>query len=245
MQAIILAAGIGKRISSSHDTPKILLEFNEKTLLERHISNLHQLGAERIIICAGYKQELIHKELRKISSSDVEIVSNKEFLLGSAVSLLKTQPFVSKNEDTLLMDADVLYHPEILNKLANSQHKNCLLVDREFDEGVEPVKVCIKNQKIVEFRKQISPKVDYDIIGESVGFFKFSANGLEFIFKKCESFVANGREHEPHEEAIRECIIHDSIKIEFEDISGLPWLEIDFPEDIVRATESVLPQLPI
>ena len=108
MQAIILAAGIGKRISSSHDPPKILLEFNEKTLLERHISNLHQLGAERIIICAGYKQELIHKELKKISSSDVEIVSNKEFLLGSAVSLLKTQPVVSKNEDTLLMDADVL-----------------------------------------------------------------------------------------------------------------------------------------
>ena len=43
MQAIILAAGIGKRISSSHNIPKILLEFDEKTLLERHISNLHQL----------------------------------------------------------------------------------------------------------------------------------------------------------------------------------------------------------
>ena len=65
MQAIILAAGIGKRISSSHNTPKILLEFDKKTLLERHISNLHQLGAERIIICAGYQQELIHDELKK------------------------------------------------------------------------------------------------------------------------------------------------------------------------------------
>ena len=245
MQAIILAAGIGKRISSSHNIPKILLEFDEKTLLERHIFNLHQLGAERIIICAGYQQELIHSELKKIGSSDVEIVSNQQFHLGSTVSLLKTQPFVSKNEDTLLMDADVLYHPEIINILANSQHKNCLLVDREFDEGVEPVKVCIRKQRIVEFRKQISPEVDYDTIGESVGFFKFSANGLESIFKKCESFVANGRENEPHEEVIRECIIHDSIEIEFEDISGLPWLEIDFPEDILRATESVLPQLPI
>ena len=158
MQAIILAAGIGRRISSSHNTPKILLEFDEKTLLERHISNLHQLGAERIIICAGYQQELIHSELKKIGSSDVEIVSNQEFHLGSTVSLLKTQPFVSKNEDTLLMDADVLYHPEIINKLANSQHKNCLLIDREFDEGVEPVKVCIRKQKIVEFRKKYLQK---------------------------------------------------------------------------------------
>ena len=119
------------------------------------------------------------------------------------------------------------------------------MVDREFDEGVEPVKVCIRKQRIVEFRKQISQKVDYDMIGESVGFFKFSANGLESIFKKCERFVANGREHEPHEEVIRDCIIHDNMQIEFEDISGLPWLEIDFPQDIVRATESVLPQLPI
>ena len=245
MQAIILAAGIGKRISSSHNIPKILLEFDGKTLLERHISNLHQLGTERIIICAGYQQELIHSELKKIGSSDVEIVSNQEFHLGSTVSLLKTQPVVSKNEDTLLMDADVLYHPEIINKLTSSQHKNCLLIDREFDEGVEPVKVCIINQKIVEFRKKISPKVDYDIIGESVGFFKFSANGLKSIFQKCESFVADGKEHEPHEEVIRECIVHDSIKIEVEDISGLPWIEIDFPEDIVRATKTVLPQLPI
>tara|TARA_B100000579_G_C22784466_1_gene831124 strand:- start:270 stop:1007 length:738 start_codon:yes stop_codon:yes gene_type:complete len=244
MQAIILAAGIGKRISSSHDIPKILLKFNEKTLLERHISNLQQLGTERIIICTGYKQELICRELKKIDSTNVEVVSNEKFHLGSTVSLLTTQPVVGKKEDTLLMDADVLYHPEIINKLANSQHKNCLLIDKEFDEGVEPVKVCMKNQKIVEFRKKISLKIDYDTIGESVGFFKFSANGLKSIFQKCESFVADGREHEPHEEVIRESIIYDNIKIEFEDVSGLPWLEIDFPEDIVRATKSVLPQLP-
>ena len=68
-------------------------------------------------------------------------------------------------------------------------------------------------------------------------------SGLKSIFQKCESFVADGKEHEPHEEVIRECIIHDNIKIEVEDISGLPWIEIDFPEDIVRATETVLPQL--
>ena len=77
-----------------------------------------------------------------------------------------------------------------------------------------------------------------------MGFFKFSTSGLEKIFQKCQKFVATGREDTPHEEAIRESIIYDGLQMSFEDISSLPWIEIDFPEDIVRANKEVLPQLP-
>ena len=244
MQSIILAAGMGNRISSSHSEPKILLKVGQHTLLERHLSNLRALGVIKIVICLGYKQELVIEEIRKLGMPEIEVVSNMDFQLGSTVSLWKASASAKKNCETLLLDADVLYHPEIIRRLAKAKSNNCLLIDRNFDVGDEPVKVCIKDGRIIEFRKMISPNIDYDTIGESVGFFKFSANDSDLLFDECRKSLASGRVEDPHEEVIRECILHNKFEIGFEDISGLPWIEIDFPEDIEKAEQDILPLTP-
>ena len=53
MKALILAAGIGKRLKA--DVPKILLRIGNKSLLERHYENLLSLGVKKIGIFVGYK----------------------------------------------------------------------------------------------------------------------------------------------------------------------------------------------
>ena len=60
------------------------------------------------------------------------------------------------------MDADVLYDQEMINRLINTNIKNCLLLDRDFVPGDEPVKICVnKNGQINEFRKHIAEDLDY------------------------------------------------------------------------------------
>ena len=171
MKALILAAGIGKRLKSN--IPKILLKINNKTLLERHYENLLNYGIKEIGIVVGYKSNLIKKFISKIDKEKViKIFNNSNYKMGSIVSLICASKFFNKNNDLILMDGDVLYDKKILKKLIKSKKRNCLLLDRNFEEGDEPVKVCIKNNKICDFGKIISNNFDY--VGESVGFFRFS-----------------------------------------------------------------------
>jgi choline kinase len=56
-------------------------------------------------------------------------------------------------------------------------------------------------------------------------------------------FIDSGRAHMPHEEAVRDLLIERSQPLEVADVTGFPWIEIDFPIDVVRATQEILPQL--
>jgi choline kinase len=140
------------------------------------------------------------------------------------------------------MDADVLYDEELVERLVNSRHQNCLLLDRAFDPGDEPVKVCIRDGEIVEFRKWLSAKFDFS--GESVGFFKLSAEAAKKIILQTELYLRQGRRHEPYEETIRDVLLTSPRgTFAFEDITGTPWIEIDFAADIERANAEVLPRV--
>jgi choline kinase len=57
--------------------------------------------------------------------------------------------------------------------------------------------------------------------------------------------VAGGRAHLPHEEAVRDLLRERSQRFEVSDVTGSPWIEIDFPADVARAAHEVLPQLEV
>ena len=141
------------------------------------------------------------------------------------------------------MDADVLYHPDILRRLIAAPAADCWLMDRDFIPGDEPVKICTRAGVIVEFRKRLAEGLEYDAIGESVGFFKFSPTTALALARLVDAYVADGRREAPHEEALRDLALGGEHAIGIEDVSGLPWLEIDFPEDLLRARDDVLPRI--
>ena len=141
-----------------------------------------------------------------------------------------------------MMDADVLYDDELVGRLANSRHQNCLLLDRAFVPGDEPVKVCVRDGEIVEFRKWLS--AEFDFSGESVGFFKLSDEVARKIIIQTELYLRQGSRHEPYEETIRDVLLTSQRgTFAFEDITGTPWIEIDFAADIERANVEVLPRI--
>ena len=241
MHAIILAAGVGRRLNQDRPQPKCLLEFGGLTLLERHCRNLSACGIARLSLCVGYEADQIAGALRDIAQPTALLHYNPLYTLGSSVSLWSVRHALAGGDDVVLMDADVLYHPDILRRLVRSPAANCFLMDKEFAPGDEPVKICMVGNRIVEFRKRIAPGLSYDCIGESVGFFKFDAATALRLARLIDAYVADGRRDQPHEEALRDLALASDVHIGVEDITGLPWLEIDFPEDLVRANDEVLP----
>lgn len=242
MKAIILAAGVGNRLGDiSKGKPKCLLEFEGKSLLHRHITLLLQFGITEILVVTGYRQDTIKDELLRMDvEENVRTVFNADFRQGSVISLWTAREFLEPDDDVILMDADVLYDANILKTLVNTLHDNCLLLDREFEPGDEPVKICVRDNTMVEFRKQIDAQLKFDFMGESVGFFRFSGKVSEQLARRCKDYINSEQQDAPYEEVIRDLLLQTPDVFNFEDISGLSWIEIDFPEDLSRAINEVL-----
>jgi choline kinase len=237
MKALMLAAGVGNRLGkASQDRPKCLLQFHEKSLLQRHIEILAKYGIPELTIVVGYRSELIQAEIDKMKANSwVKTIYNADYCQGSVISFAKLREGFNGTEDVLIMDADVLYDDRIIAKLIDTKIANCFLLDRGFEMGEEPVKLCVKNNYLTEFRKQLEPNLEYETIGESVGFFRFSGTMAKKLFDRADSYIQVSKYDAPYEEIIRDLLLTDPTSFGYEDVTGIPWIEIDFPEDIQRA----------
>ncbi|MGR8918760.1 MAG: phosphocholine cytidylyltransferase family protein [Gammaproteobacteria bacterium] len=243
MRAIILAAGVGKRLTAAHDGPKCLLEFGGQSLLARHLRLLGELGVDGVDLVLGHRGEEVVAALAALDGPPVLVHYNPLYTLGSIVSLWCARHALLRGEDVLLMDADVLYDRRILERLVAGPARDAFLLDGDFEPGEEPVKICLQGDRIVEFRKRLAPGLAYNRVGESVGFFRFSPATALGLARLAAAYVADERRELPHEEALRELALDPASDIEVEDVTGLSWIEIDFPEDVTRATDTILPAI--
>lgn len=232
-RALILAAGIGRRLGAGLDhPPKALLNVGGASLLARHVAILREHGVVDITVVAGYREDDIRAELAAIGGG-VAVVTNPDFRTGSVVSLHAGDGVMRSGAPVVLMDADVFYDPRLMGRLLDSPIQDCLLLDREIEPGDEPVKICVADGRIVDFRKK--PEVAHAWHGESVGFFRLSPATAAALAARAADYVASGRTGMEYEEPIRDMILAGAGGFGFEDISGLPWTEIDFPEDVAKA----------
>ena len=248
-RACILAAGIGNRLGDfgadlQDKPPKALLEFGGKSLLARHLENLARFGVDSVAIGTGYRaDDLRTAALAAGFPGDITFVHNPDYTEGSVITMaVLGDAMTSAGGPVILMDADVLYDPRMMARLANSAHANCLLVDRDFEEGDEPVKICVRGDtELVDFRKIV--ETPFDWCGESVGFFKWTPAMAAKLTRRAEEYILRGDREAPYEEVIRDEILASPDDFAFEDISGSAWIEIDFPDDVARAESQILPAI--
>ena len=244
MRAIILAAGKGRRMAfDGVPMPKVMLSFGGKTLLRRHIEILRYCGVGEIVVAVGFRHELIDRELAAVGVADsVETVFNPDFEEGSIVTLWSVREQLTRGGDVVLMDGDVLYDYRMMEQLLASPHGNCFLLDRDFELGEEPTKLCVRDGHLVEFHKVVN--VDFDFWGESVGFFCLSEDVARRLVPAAKRYLDADMRFELYDQALRDILLTDSPgSFGFEDITGLPWSEIDFQADVAHAAAKVLPEL--
>jgi choline kinase len=218
----------------------VLLEFGGRSLLARHVDALAACGVDELALVVGFEAGQVETAIRRLDPPfKLRLLTNPRFTEGSAVSLSAAGEVLRSGRTVLLMDGDVLYDPRMLQGLG----ENTLLFDRELEPGDEPVKVCFdRGGAIVDFRKKPgNPGVRQ---GESVGFFRFSPETAAHLADRAEWYKTNAPALE-YEEAIRDLMLAEPRRFGAEDITDLPWTEIDFLEDVVRAREVILPQLEV
>jgi choline kinase len=240
--AIILAAGYGRRLSAAHDWPKVLLDFDGRTLLARRLETLEACGIETVSISVGYEADLVRAEVARLAPRmNVQFVENPRYREGSLLSLLVQHEILESGRPVLVMDGDVLHDRRMIERLFTSDREVVLLVDPELEPGDEPVKVCFRGETIVDFRKR--PEFPHDRHGESVGFFRFAPAMAVRLSRQCAALADAGGGMLEYEEAIRDLILAEPERFGAQDVGDLPWTEIDFPEDVVKARDVILPQL--
>ena len=242
MKAIICAAGRGVRLGA--DSPKVLLEIGGRTLLEWHAIRLGEVGVTEVALVTGYLREQIEVVLPEISARHgmrIRELVNERFHEGSVLSLAAALPEIEGNrEPVLLMDADVLYPAQMLERLIRSAHPTALLLDRKYStEDDDPVLVPVKDGRPFEFRKNWTGEADF--VGESIGFFKIGPDDLPLLIEQTLARSAGSDVRDSYDDVLRAMVLAD--RFGFEDVTGLPWTEIDFPGDFVCARDEVLPRI--
>ncbi|MCE3553462.1 NTP transferase domain-containing protein [Pseudonocardia sp. RS11V-5] len=243
-RAVILAAGRGQRLDvQERPGPKCLLRFGGRTLLERQLRLLQNCGVPEVVVATGFAHEEIERELDRLDLPRPTLVRNERYELGSMLTVDVVGPQLTAGGAVLLMDADVLCDARVLAPLVHAPSSTALLVDRDFEPGDEPVKVLLRAGVPVDLAKRPDLDLPHDAVGESVGFFRLSEAAATALAGIVRSSVDAGGAGLPHEDAVRDLLRAGEHPFAAVDVTGAPWTEIDFPEDVERARADVLPRL--
>ena len=175
MKALMLAAGVARRLygDENDELPKALLHFNDQSLLQRHIELLQAYGVKELVMIVGHRQDDLIAEAETLADKGfVRPIFNPRYKEGPLLSMAKGIDVLPGGTDVLFMNSDVLYHPLILEKLIRSPHRNCFIMDRQFQSNADQVLVCVNGGEVVDFGKGLGE--DFELFGEWPGFLKIS-----------------------------------------------------------------------
>ncbi len=240
MKAIILAAGVGRRLAPLTDgLPKCLLPVGGRSLLKRMLAAVEAAGLEEVLLVVGYRQEQIRSRIGlRFGRLAVCYAENPDYTRGSLFSLWCARDTL--HGDILLMDADVLFAPELLARLVASPLSSALLLDRGFIDTGEEIKLYARGPRVVAMGKHVIPPA-YDVVGEGVGFFKCGAPHAAAL-RACLAEVRRAAgDATEYEQALDQLLRR--VEVGWVDVAGLAWTEIDFPEDLNRAEREILPRI--
>jgi choline kinase len=239
VKAVILAAGVGKRLwPVTQHRPKCLIELGGRSLLARYLKELAGAGIREAVLVVGYKQEMIRAAVGAgLSGIQTRYLVNEGYQRGSITSLWQAR--TEFDDDVLIMDADVLFHREILRRLVASSCPTALLMDETVKQQTEECMVVTKGGRVIALTKRMPD--DYDLAGEGVGFLKVARRDSEELIGSIRRHMDRGEFDLEYEDGLLE--FFRATRVGFERIGGLPWVEIDFPEDVVRAEREILPKL--
>jgi len=234
MKAIILAAGASKRMMHlTASIPKCLLKIGEKSIIEHQIAALHRYGLGEIVVVTGFCED----KIKETCGNTIRYISNPRFTETNSIYSL----WLAREEARggfVVLNSDVFFHPLVLGKLLESHYPDALTMSIQENMGDEEMKVKVKAGRIIDISKEI-PSHQAD--GENVGIVKFSSPGAHVLFDKMDELISRGMVNKWVPFAFQQIVsYHDLYAV---DISGLPWIEIDFVQDYERAKETIYPRI--
>ncbi|MGH7321008.1 MAG: NTP transferase domain-containing protein [Candidatus Rokuibacteriota bacterium] len=244
MRALVLAAGIGKRLAPLTDErPKGLIELGGRSLLARLLDGFAAAGVAETALVVGYQQEAIRAHLgASHRGMPLRYLENPAYTRGPRLSLWTGRAEFGR-DDVILADGDVFFAPPLLERLCRASDPNVFLAEPEFLDTGEELILYSAAGRVIAIRRGIMgpPPGAYETRAEWVGFVKIGREAGRDLGAVVEGFVREGRVEGDYEVALDAILGHHRFGACATD--GLPWIEIDFPQDLHAAETEILPRM--
>ena len=237
MQAIILAAGMGRRLGSyTKENTKCMVPVNGVRLIDRMLTQLSALHLKRVLMVVGYKgKELIHHIGERYADAlKIEYVENPIYDRTNniySLSLVKEQ---MQEDDTLLIESDLIFSDRLFSMILADERPNIALVAK-YETWMDGTMVRIDGDgNIVNFvPKKAFNYQEVDSYYKTVNIYKFSktfsqTQYVPFLDAYCKALGNN----EYYEQVLRVITLLDKTNLKALDIGNEKWYEIDDVQDL-------------
>ncbi len=233
--AVLLCAGGGTRLKPlTDDRPKALVDVGGETILGRAVRLLVAGGVRHLVVATGYRDEAVRAAL---ASADVRVTfcHNADFAsTQNSVSLQRCAAALA-GRAFFKLDGDLLFHRDVIARLEKAPAALSVAVDRRATLGEEEMKVIAEGTTIRSFGKKLDPSA---CAGESIGIEKLDPGAGEKLFRALDDAVRGGRTDLYYEDVYAE-LVAGGLDAGLVDVSDLPWIEIDTPDDLASARRSI------
>ena len=236
MQAIILAAGMGKRLKElTSEATKCMVKVNGVAMIDRMMGHLDKLGLSRIIVVVGYEGQKLMDYIDALGvSTPVVYVENSIYNKTNNIYSLYLAKDYLVQEDTILLESDLVFEEAVLHKLINHPYPSLVLVDK-FESWMDGTVVTLDEQDNI---KSFVAKREFDFnrIDEyykTVNIYKFSKEFSElyyvpFLEIYCKALGTN----EYYEQVLKVITFLEDPHIKAVRLEGEKWYEIDDVQDL-------------
>jgi choline kinase len=230
MKALILVAGQGRRLwPFTRDCPKCLLSIGGRSILEQQLSNLEQAGIRQVVLVCGFGVDSVRRAAAAYAGTlHIKIVYNPFYSdADNLISLWAAR--CEMDQDFVLLNGDNVFHPRIVELLLEEDEMCCLMIDRKSFYDDDDMKLRLESDRIRLIGKSLlADSAD----AESIGIMQFAGAGVRELRQVLEEAVLEERSlSDCFLNCIQRLIDHD-FPVKFRDIGGLPWTDVDTPEDL-------------
>lgn len=236
MQAVILAAGMGKRLKElTQENTKCMVKVNGVTLIDRMLHQIEKQNLSRIIIVVGYQGKKLIDYIGTLNiRTPIVFVENPIYdKTNNIYSLALAKDYLIK-EDTILLESDLIFEDSVLDVLLSDPRDTLALVDK-YESWMDGT--CVKisaDDKIEAFvpGKNFKFKEIKDYY-KTVNLYKFSQHFSEkYYVPFLAAYQSALGENEYYEQVLRVITMLDDPKIRAKRLSGQKWYEIDDIQDL-------------
>lgn len=236
MQALILAAGMGKRLKDlTKENTKCMIEVNGETLIERMLRQLDALSLQRIVIVIGYEGEKLKAFCETLSvHTPLVFVENTAYeTTNNIFSLYLAKEYLCE-DDTLLLESDLIFEDGVLEDLLADERETLALVDR-YESWMDGT--CVKLTKDDRIEAFIpGNRFRFEEMGEyykTVNIYKFSRHFSETHYVPFLDAYSKALGNTAYyEQVLRVITMLDDPEILAKRLSGELWYEIDDAQDL-------------
>lgn len=245
MQAIILAAGMGKRLGEyTHDNTKCMLEVNGIRLIDRALAALKEVNVSKVVMVVGYKGQNVKDYVGvDYQGIPIEYVENPIYdKTNNIYSLYLAKDYMTA-EDTLLLESDIIFAPSVIQKLVEDKRPNLALVDK-YESWMDGTVVTLDNdQKITRFIDKSG--FDFSEIHhyyKTVNIYKFSKEfSAKYYVPFLTAYSTALGDNEYYEQVLRVILHLRNAPLFALPLLGDLWYEIDDMQDLDIASGMFAP----